>query len=112
MFQMVALECHGKRDPDGQISKYPETPVCERLFHSEACAVGNLVNGKHEGVVDDASEEVGGENHDRPRLVRHDREHTTLDKHQEHDLPFEQRIHAEKFLDLRIFFCEGNRLKG
>ena len=60
---------------------------------------------QHERVVDDAAEEVGGEDDDRPGRVPHDEEdHGQLDEDEAEHLPLERRVHAEQLLYLGVLF--------
>ncbi len=45
VLQVVTLEGDGEWYPDGEVCEYPQRPVGEGPLHSEASAVGNLVDG-------------------------------------------------------------------
>ena len=65
-------------------------------------------------MVDDATEEVGREDDNRPRHIFHDEQHRKLYQDQPDDLPFESGIDAEQFLDLRVLLwkLKSNYLTG
>ena len=95
VLQVITLEGHGEGDPDGEVGEDAEAPVEQRPLDAEAGAVGDLVDGEHEGVVDDAAEEVRREDDDRPRLVSHEKEHAELQEDETQHLELERRVDAE-----------------
>ena len=108
VLQVVPLEGHGEGDADGEVGEDAEAAVEQRPLDAEAGAVGDLVDGEHEGVVDDAAEEVGGEDDDGPRLVPHEEEHAELEEHERQHLELEHGVDAKQLLDLWVLFWNRN----
>ena len=66
VLHVVSLEGHGEWDADGKVGKDPQDLVGQRVVDAEAMAVPDLMYSQHQGVVDDATKAISGQNDHRP----------------------------------------------